>query len=304
MDNQEVPIIFLFGLSEPRKFLYQDLMSGEILTEKDVLKDSQCINEHMIDTYIEGLRETMSHHAEMIMNPVGRKVFFKEWHNYLLPEIRDWPLWPSYFKFSRENKKNRLEKIYEQVNVVKFSPILYKFYKNGERIEPCEHTKRGCKIGIDIVKARPNTTIYFVLDALDKREVIDRRYGKQAHYSSLTASELRYIYRNWEGLEDKVIFFEDRKRTGAPWTEWFYKDKWKNYAAGGFRKLRKSSDMKEADPISTKKISVYISKDDAPRLQSLNSLKTKAYEKKIARQEIYRKNHSLTLSSKNTELII
>ncbi|MBF8808338.1 MAG: hypothetical protein IC227_08565 [Enterococcus lacertideformus] len=33
----------------------------------------------------------------------------------------------------------------------------------------------------------------------------------------MTSSELRYIYRNWDGLKDKVIFIENNERVIAPW---------------------------------------------------------------------------------------
>ncbi|MBO1298669.1 MULTISPECIES: hypothetical protein [unclassified Enterococcus] len=296
MDTQEEPMIFLFGLSEPRKFFYGDLLDGKIPTEKDVFKDSRCVHDHLIDTYIEGLRETMKQRAKMLMDPVKRKLFFKDWINYLLPEIKDLPLWPRYFKFSRENEKNRLEKPYEQVEVVAYSPNMHKFHKNGERIEPCGHTKRGCKIGIDIVKTRPNTKIYFTLDDLDKRAVIDKEYGK-GDYFSLTSSELRYIYRDWKVLKNKVVFFENNKRTRPPWKEPLYKLRWKNYAAG---RLHKRGEVKGTDSME----STSINKERASEVQSLDSLKANAYKKMDESQEIARKNHALRSSSKSVERTI
>lgn len=71
-----------------------------------------------------------------------------------------------------------------------------------------------CKKAIDYTIAQ-GYKIRFLLDGLNLYDALNKsgRYG-----SSFTASELRYIRRNWDRLKDYVIFYQNgSKLDQAPW---------------------------------------------------------------------------------------
>lgn len=78
--------------------------------------------------------------------------------------------------------------------------------------------KRGSKSGIEMVAQQPiesNVKLHFICDGLDMKGVTTKdpeRYG-----NGITASELRYIYRHWDRLDGKVIFYENNKVINPPW---------------------------------------------------------------------------------------
>ncbi|EOB3455998.1 hypothetical protein ACIJDO_001136 [Enterococcus hirae] len=65
-------------------------------------------------------------------------------------------------------------------------------------------------------KLNPNLKIHFCLDGLNMSEVLskDNRNGKKK-----TSTELRYVYRNWKELSEKVIFMKGGQRVKAPWEQ-------------------------------------------------------------------------------------
>lgn len=75
--------------------------------------------------------------------------------------------------------------------------------------------------------------IHFVLDVLDIESVVDKVKENLSNPSrpgpgeSITASELRYIYRNRERLENNVIFYRNNEKVNAPWVD--NKALWNNY---------------------------------------------------------------------------
>lgn len=76
--------------------------------------------------------------------------------------------------------------------------------------------KRGSKLGIEIVARSEQVKLHFVLDDINMEEVVRKsgRYGE-----SITASELRYAYRNWNRLEGKVHFYDAFVEVEAPWVK-------------------------------------------------------------------------------------
>ena len=78
------------------------------------------------------------------------------------------------------------------------------------------HIRRGCKIGLNSAKLTPNLKIHFCLDGLNMSEVLskDNCNGKKK-----TSTELRYVYRNWKELSEKVIFMKGGQRVKAPWEQ-------------------------------------------------------------------------------------
>ncbi len=76
------------------------------------------------------------------------------------------------------------------------------------------HVKFLCKRAIDFTVSHERK-IRFLLDGLNLQDVTSKatRYGP-----SFTASELRYIYRNWDRFKDHVFFYENGIRSKqAPW---------------------------------------------------------------------------------------
>lgn len=87
-----------------------------------------------------------------------------------------------------------------------------------DEFENCtsRHIRRRCKIGLNSAKLNPNLKIIFCLDGLNMSEVLSK-----ADYSGkkITSTELRYAYRNWKELSEKVIFMKGGQRVKAPWEQ-------------------------------------------------------------------------------------
>lgn len=104
--------------------------------------------------------------------------------------------------------------------------------------------KRACKFGIAFVATheellKSNARIHYALDGLDMKTVVDKaeitrvvktqqvtvkpgsvetRPVRQDTFVPITTSELRYIYRHWAALQERVLFYVNYQRTAvAPW---------------------------------------------------------------------------------------
>ncbi|WP_217534589.1 hypothetical protein [Vibrio cholerae] len=101
---------------------------------------------------------------------------------------------------------------------------------SSKHVVEWEWWKRGSKSGIEMVAQQsPDSErkIHFILDGMNIRGVTTkdtRLYG-----GTITASELRYIYRHWDRLKGKVIFYRDGKVVSAPWEDIAYSDLWEAY---------------------------------------------------------------------------
>ena len=91
--------------------------------------------------------------------------------------------------------------------------------------------KRGSKSGLAMVAEQPSAgrKIHFILDGIDYESVTSKAS------SSITSSELRYIYRHHDTLEGKVIFYKNQQVVQAPWVtspaSWAdYKSKSKHFS--------------------------------------------------------------------------
>ncbi|WP_429220202.1 hypothetical protein [Aeromonas veronii] len=90
--------------------------------------------------------------------------------------------------------------------------------------------KRGSKSGIEMVAQQPSDSarrIHFILDGIDIRGVINKEdslFGK-----TITASELRYIYRHWDRLQGRVIFYREGKMVASPWEDAASSHLWNDY---------------------------------------------------------------------------
>lgn len=73
--------------------------------------------------------------------------------------------------------------------------------------------KRGCKLGLSMA-AEHRIPVHFVLDELD----LDAIAGKAAvRGRSFTASELRFVRRNWYRMNTVVTFWLEGRMVAAPW---------------------------------------------------------------------------------------
>jgi insecticidal toxin complex protein TccC len=108
-------------------------------------------------------------------------------------------LWNEYFSIGKENKKFNIKRIYPRVY-----PGDKKFF-----------VKKGSKLGIEMA-ASSQMHIHFTLDELDIESIVNKSGPRGA---SITASELRYVYRNWNRLAGKIHFYRKNVEVVAPWIE-------------------------------------------------------------------------------------
>jgi hypothetical protein len=87
------------------------------------------------------------------------------------------------------------------------------------------------KRNIDFTQAQ-GRTVHFILDEVDMKSVVAKRnYSKDPDEKDVTASELRYLHRNWGRLQDSVKFYKGGAEAPAPWEA--EADLWKGYKTGG-----------------------------------------------------------------------
>ncbi len=73
--------------------------------------------------------------------------------------------------------------------------------------------KRCSKSGLAMVaeQSESQRKIHFILDGVDYESVTNKTS------SSITSSELRYVYRHYDQLENKVLFYKNQQVVQAPW---------------------------------------------------------------------------------------
>ncbi len=111
--------------------------------------------------------------------------------------------------------------------------------------------RRACKFGIAMVAsdmAFAGCKVHFVLDGQELQQVAQKTprvgYGGRTAVS-ITTSEVRYVFRNWDKLKSTVTFYVNLKSVAAPWEQdWSlepvdkmppnpikaYKSEWDTYA--------------------------------------------------------------------------
>ncbi|CAQ84895.1 MULTISPECIES: hypothetical protein [Photorhabdus] len=144
---------------------------------------------------------------------------------------RGWyPLWNDYFKAGNENKKFNIADIYKETRN-QYGSDYYHTWHEPTGAAPKLLWKRGSKLGIAMAASNEKTKIHFVLDGLNIQEVVNKQKGstplEQGRGESITASELRYAYRNRERLAGKIHFYENDQETIAPWEK--SPELWQNY---------------------------------------------------------------------------
>jgi len=132
----------------------------------------------------------------------------------LVQNKKNHPLWDKYFSAGEENQKFNVESIYKEVRKLPQSSQYHEWYISASAIVPKLLWKRGSKLGLEITASGAGNKIHFVLDGLDMASVVSKEgYGGQ----SITASELRYAYRNKERLGDNILFYKNNETVKAPW---------------------------------------------------------------------------------------
>lgn len=129
-------------------------------------------------------------------------------------KTRNYPLWKSYFAAGESNRKFNVHEIYKEMRREYGSSPYHQWHINGGDSAPKLLWKRGSKLGLEIAAQSTGNRIHFVLDGLDIPSIV-RKEG--AGGQSITASELRYAYRNKERLKGKIFFYQNNAPVAAPW---------------------------------------------------------------------------------------
>jgi hypothetical protein len=94
--------------------------------------------------------------------------------------------------------------------------------------------KRTSKAGLEFQTTVRNRTVHFLLDTFLKGNNMDTVVSKLGfHGRSITAGELRWLYRNWSNpnVSLRTIFWTTNGRSGAPWH--LNPGLWSNYVPKG-----------------------------------------------------------------------
>ncbi|PVZ32465.1 RHS repeat domain-containing protein [Pseudomonas sp. CC120222-01a] len=136
------------------------------------------------------------------------------------------PLWAAYFQMGDIVDKFNVAAIYDEV---KLSPSKTNYHQwdgsldDPKGVAPNLFWKRASKLGLAMA-ANGSGHIHFVLDEIDIAAVISKD-GEAGQ--SITASELRYAFRNREQLEGRISFYKNNIETEAPWETNFWE--WSSY---------------------------------------------------------------------------
>jgi insecticidal toxin complex protein TccC len=132
----------------------------------------------------------------------------------LVTKSRDYPLWEHYFLAGESNPKFNISAIYKEVRKSAGKTPYHEWHMTGAQAAPKLLWKRGSKLGIEMAASGAGSKIHFVLDELDISSIVNKEgLGGQ----SITASELRYAYRNRERLAGRIHFYKDKAEVDAPW---------------------------------------------------------------------------------------
>ena len=133
-----------------------------------------------------------------------------------------YPLWESYFSTGKERAKLNIANIYQEV-YSRWKVTRFHTWRD-DNFAPDLFLKRASKLGVEMAARGETNKIHFILDSLDLSSVISKKdsaglfgIGRQYKGTSITASELRYAYRNRERLKGKILFYNRGQHVEAPW---------------------------------------------------------------------------------------
>lgn len=131
-----------------------------------------------------------------------------------------YPLWNDYFEIGNKNPKFNISHIFKET-ANEYDSDYYHTWHIGGNAAPRLLWKRGSKLGIEMAANNGKTKIHFVLDGLNIEQIVHKEKDpdpkKAGLGESITASELRYAYRNRERLAGRIHFYENGEETIAPW---------------------------------------------------------------------------------------
>ncbi|EEJ8283269.1 RHS repeat protein [Salmonella enterica] len=123
--------------------------------------------------------------------------------------------WDDYFSPGERNPKFNIHEIYKQVRKKYGKDDFHTYHPSIIQggLVPKLLWKRGSKLGIEMA-AQEHNKIHFVLDGLNINDVVLKKDGG-GH--SVTASELRFAFRNRERLKDRLFFYKEGELITPPW---------------------------------------------------------------------------------------
>lgn len=262
--------ILLYGMKGKRSAFFDAVVNGEfkwLCDEKPHMDDFRL---YIIDNYNEKLNWLIIDHLKELTSPEAWQLFSKKWLTYLPPEYKRLFLWEEYYQSMEQNTRNHLLTIFKEA--MKF-PVKANYgaigYKNKENklVYISGIIKRGCKNGIDMAKDHSHVYIYFILDGMDMQAVLNKQDAKK-YNGKYTNRELRFTFRNWGKLKDKVIFIKDNQETAAPWIKGTHVRLWQEYNRQ--RNLRLFDKLVNEEKLTTETISS--GKQKQEKLKSFRSL--------------------------------
>lgn len=231
METEKIHVL-IYGIHHQRTYFFRDVKYGKIELHGYPPLREPSIGAHLIDFY-----NMRMHHA--LVGKVKEKecptleewqAFVKELPN-LIPDLMENQQWQKYCQCMEWNPKNQLVQLFYKgigAGLKTEEQLLFYVNEKKEKKYILRHISRGCKNGIDMVRHDLNLMIYFVLDGLNMEKISEKNRNKQ-YESDYTCKELRYVFRHWTELKEKVVFFENRNIVKAPWIEGKYVHAWQRY---------------------------------------------------------------------------
>ena len=127
------------------------------------------------------------------------------------------PYWTEYLEAAKLNTKFQPDKILNEIRENYQEDDDYFCMKKigDEGFYSDLILKRQCKLGLQMA-VKGTIPVHFVLDGIDIDLVATKKWD---YGQSITASELRWIRRNWEVLKQSVTFYFGDRVVAAPWEQ-------------------------------------------------------------------------------------
>jgi hypothetical protein len=191
VDNKNLPPLVID--------VYNNNISAAVLMKNDIAKISR-----LVDT----------------PSKLVKKLVIPDDLNAEVRKYRDGPdyLWSEYFYVGEENPKFNVESIYREVAKNYNKDEYHELFTGMPAVMgyvPKLLWKRGSKLGIEMTAQQSASHhLHFVLDGLSINNIVNKT---PPHGTSITASELRYAYRNRQRLIGKIHFYQGGKEVAPPW---------------------------------------------------------------------------------------
>ncbi|PFV00354.1 RHS repeat-associated core domain-containing protein, partial [Bacillus cereus] len=217
----------IYGLSHPRIPYLEDVYLS--LQDDTQMIGSATVNDYN-NTIAEVIMRTKANSRFYgIKNSIGlarsikvpdTKTLNKMIHSHYLRKL---PWWKDYFKAGEKNVKFHIPSIYKEVAENYGKDFYHQYADASGYVTPKLLWKRGSKLTLEMAASNKNTQRHFVLDGLDIEHVVNKTKGmgnSTGLGESVTASELRYVYRNYDKLKGRILFYRNKEKLDkAPWEE-------------------------------------------------------------------------------------